>query len=121
MISPVAVLYTYPLSSASLAARAATAAETTNEAKEKPRLFLSYGRKDAKGLADRLHDDLEAAGYDVWRDTEKLRGGNDWQQKIVDGLRSTQLVLAVLSPHAVRVAADQQTVVPHPVWAAMRE
>lgn len=70
------------------------------------RLFLSYGRRDARELADRLCADLGADGYDVWRDTREIRGGADWQQEIVDGLRSSQLVLALLSPHAVRVARE---------------
>jgi len=70
------------------------------------RLFLSYGRRDAKALADRLRADLEARGYEVWQDTRRIRSGQEWEQEIKDGLRSTQLVVALLSPHAVRVADD---------------
>src|SRR5438552_3284219 len=33
------------------------------------RLFLSYGRKDAAALADRLRADLEARGFEVWQDS----------------------------------------------------
>jgi tetratricopeptide (TPR) repeat protein len=74
---------------------------------EKPtRLFLSYGRKDAKTLAERLHADLLALGYEVWHDTSEIRSGASWEKQIVDGLRSSQLVIAILSPHAVRVASD---------------
>lgn len=72
----------------------------------KARLFLSYGRRDASELAGRLVSDLEAAGYHVWQDTRSIRAGNDWQSNIVDGLRSTQLVVALLSPHAVRSGND---------------
>jgi WD40 repeat protein len=67
-----------------------------------PRLFLSYGRRDAGELAARLKADLEARGYEVWQDTSEIRGGSDWARTIEDGLRSTQIVLALLSPHAVR-------------------
>jgi hypothetical protein len=74
--------------------------------RRKGRLFLSYGRRDAKELADRLCADLAAEGYEVWRDTREIRPGTDWQQKIVDGLRSTQILVALLSPHAVRVRSD---------------
>lgn len=70
------------------------------------RLFLSYGRKDAAGLADRLRTDLEKLGYQVWQDTREIRAGREWEEQIVDGLRSTQVVIALLSPHAVRRAAD---------------
>ena len=67
-----------------------------------PKLFLSYGRKDASGLARRLKDDLEQKGYEVWMDTSEVRSGSEWAEEIEDGLRSTQMVLALLSPHAVR-------------------
>ncbi|NQT14821.1 MAG: toll/interleukin-1 receptor domain-containing protein, partial [Planctomycetes bacterium] len=79
-------------------------AEGTQQPKAK--LFLSYGRWDAKDLADRLCVDLAAHGYEVWRDTGKIRAGEKWEQRIVDGLRSAQIVVALLSPHAVRVSRD---------------
>jgi TIR domain len=70
------------------------------------RLFLSYGRRDAEELADRLEQNLSLFGYEVWRDTRKIRSGTDFLREIEDGLRSTQLVVALLSPHAVREAGD---------------
>ena len=70
------------------------------------RLFLSYGRRDAGPLADRLEQDLGLFGYEVWRDRRKIRSGTDFMREIEDGLRSTQLVVALLSPHAVRRAVD---------------
>lgn len=73
---------------------------------KKARLFLSYGRRDAADLANRLRGDLEARGYEVWQDTRRIRSGREWEQEIQDGLRSTQIVVALLSPHAVRVAHD---------------
>ena len=73
---------------------------------KKARLFLSYGRRDATDLADRLRADLEAHGYEVWQDTRQIRSGREWEQEIQDGLHSTQVVVALLSPHAVRVAHD---------------
>jgi WD40 repeat protein len=67
------------------------------------RLFMSYGRRDAGDLAERLKKDLETRyGFEVWMDTRRVRSGRDWQRQIEDGLRSTQVVLALLSPHAVR-------------------
>ena len=60
------------------------------------RLFLSYGRDDAGELADHLEKDLSLCGYEVWRDTRKIRSGKEWEHEIVDGLRSTQLVVALL-------------------------
>jgi predicted esterase len=53
------------------------------------RLFLSYGRKDAAGLADRLRMDLEKLGYEVWQDTREIHTRREGEEQIVDGLRST--------------------------------
>jgi len=72
----------------------------------KPRLFLSYGRADAAALAQRLHDDLTVRGYEVWKDRVQINAGDDWREKIKDGIKSTQIVIALLSPHAVRVSTD---------------
>jgi WD40 repeat protein len=66
------------------------------------RVFLSYGRRDARALADRLRTDLGQRGYDVWQDTERLRSGKDWNHQIEDALRDTQVLVALLSPHSVR-------------------
>jgi WD40 repeat protein len=71
------------------------------------RVFLSYGRRDASDLAGRLRADLRARGYDVWLDTERVRSGKDWNQQIQDGLRDTQVVVALLSPHSVRQTGAQ--------------
>ena len=69
-------------------------------------MSFSYGRRDAAELADRLEQDLSLFGYEVWRDTRKIRSGTDFLREIEDGLRSTQLVVALLSPQAIREASD---------------
>ncbi len=71
---------------------------------EKPKVFISYGRRDASQLVDRLCIDLTAAGFQVWRDTREIHAGVDWQGEIVDGLRSAQVVIAVMTPHSVRTS-----------------
>ncbi|MEP7304863.1 MAG: HEAT repeat domain-containing protein [Acidobacteriota bacterium] len=73
------------------------------------RLFLSYGRRDASDLADRLNADLENRGYAVWHDTREITPGTSWQHMIADGLREAQVVVAVLTPHAVRHSNDPQS------------
>jgi WD40 repeat protein len=72
----------------------------------KARLFLSYGRRDAEELADRLEQDLLLYGYSVWRDRREIVAGRDFMREIEDGLRSTQLVVALLSPHSVRRSGE---------------
>jgi len=70
------------------------------------KLFLSYGPGDAAELADRLEQDLSLSGYEVWRDSRNIRPGKAWEAEIVDGLRSTEVVVALLSPRAVRRSGD---------------
>jgi hypothetical protein len=44
----------------------------------KARLFLSYGRRDAEELADRLDQDLSLFGHEDWRDTRQIRSATDF-------------------------------------------
>jgi WD40 repeat protein len=73
---------------------------------EPTRLFLSYGVHDASELAERLRRDLTARGYQVWWDVSSLRAGRPWDEDVPEGLRTSQVVLALLSPHSVRWALD---------------
>jgi WD40 repeat protein len=72
----------------------------------KPKVFLSYGRKDALEVAQRLECDLVAAGYEVWMDVKKIGSGSQWQQEIEEGLRQSHVVVSLLSPHAVRKVGE---------------
>jgi WD40 repeat protein len=73
------------------------------------KLFFSYGRRDAKQLVDRLCVDLTALGYQCWQDTGEIKAGTSWQHEIADGLRSAQIVVAVMTPHSVRVSTDPKS------------
>ena len=70
------------------------------------RLFLSYGRRDASDLAERLERDLKQANYEVWRDTREIRPGTAWGAEIADGLRSSQIMVALMTPHSTRTTRD---------------
>jgi hypothetical protein len=65
-------------------------------------IFLSYGHRDTKLLAERLCLELRESGYDVWQDAERIRAGWVWTEEIRQGLRSSQVLISLLSPHAVR-------------------
>jgi WD40 repeat protein len=71
---------------------------------DRARIFLSYGQKDANKLATKLRDDLENRGYKVWQDAERIRTGWSWSEEIKDGIKDSQVLVALLSPHAVRRA-----------------
>ena len=46
----------------------------------RPRLFLSYGRRDAADLARQLCGDLERHGYRVWLDASQISVGSRWEE-----------------------------------------
>ncbi len=60
-------------------------------------IFLSYGRKDARDLALRLRDDLEAAGFAVWLDLSEVPGGDNFTVRIEQAIDQCDVFLALLS------------------------
>ena len=73
-------------------------------------VFLSYGRSPERGtrLAARLREYLTARDFDVWQDEERIRAGYPWSEQIRDGIRDSKVLLALLSPHAVRTGKDAE-------------
>ncbi len=66
------------------------------------RIFLSYAWKDGKKPALRLKADLEKAGFEVWQDAGRIRGGESWTKEIEKGLAWCDTLLAVLTPEALK-------------------
>jgi hypothetical protein len=64
---------------------------------EKPRVFISYARKDGRELALRLQGDLGARGFEVWLDTSEIEGGASWGAAIEDAIEACGAALALLS------------------------
>src|SRR5271166_5692369 len=63
----------------------------------RPRVFLSYARKDGATLAQRLQKDLNEQGFDAWLDTQRIEGGATWTTKIEVALDDAECVLALLT------------------------
>lgn len=63
------------------------------------KIFLSHSVKD-KSLADRLAEDLRAAGAEVWYDSDEINVGDSILEKIEQGAKSDFMVL-ILSPESV--------------------
>ena len=72
---------------------------------EKPTVFLSYGRRDAESLADRLAADL-AAHYEILQDKQFLQAGISFPDEIERAIRRSRILVAILTPHSVRRASD---------------
>jgi tetratricopeptide (TPR) repeat protein len=72
------------------------------------RVFLSYGHDEHRTLAERLKEDLQARGHEVWFDADRLMPGADWEHYIEEGLEWAAAipdrgrVVLVMTPHSVR-------------------
>lgn len=76
------------------------------------KLFLSYARADGQPAADDLRARLTRVGYQVWQDTQELRGGAAWRAQVMRVLPTMDAVLLLLTPAAVvsaNVAWEYQT------------
>lgn len=64
-------------------------------------VMLSYSRTDA-AFAQKLCDDLKAAGFPTWLDTNSILGGRLWRDEIDRAIDEAQVVLVVMSPAAMK-------------------
>jgi hypothetical protein len=75
-------------------------------------IFQSYGWADAAEIAQRLKASLETAGYETWIDREHLHPEDEhFWLALEAALNQCSLVVALLSPHSVRLAGERDT--PH--------
>jgi tetratricopeptide (TPR) repeat protein len=66
-------------------------------------VFISYGRQDAAAFAARLAIFLREQGYQPWLDVENgIRIGDPFDTRIEQGIASSQLLVALLSPWSLR-------------------
>ena len=61
----------------------------------KPRVFISYSSKDVD-KAEVIHQKLEAAGLNVWRDKTRLVKVVDWSREIAESLAYRADVVCLL-------------------------
>jgi CheY-like chemotaxis protein len=64
------------------------------------RVFISHSNKD-KPLVDKLANDLQAAGLDLWYDRDEIQVGDTILEKIGQGLANCDYMIIILSPDAV--------------------
>ena len=66
---------------------------------DQPQVFVSYARKDAErvGVITRL---LEDAGASIWRDSERILGGQYFGEEIVHAIAHSRVLLVMCSPHS---------------------
>lgn len=69
---------------------------------ERQALFISHASPEDNAFTIWLAAKLAAAGYEVWADVLRLKGGDDWQRKLEDALRNRACkVLLVANQKAV--------------------
>jgi hypothetical protein len=64
-------------------------------------VFISYSRSDVD-LVELIEMDLLEDGHIIWRDTENIRGGEDWGTKIEEGIVEAYAFIVVLSPASLK-------------------
>jgi hypothetical protein len=72
------------------------------------RAFLSYGWQDNNDLVLRLKGDLQADGWQVWHDMDRISGGDAFTAEIEDGIRWCDVLLAFMGPHSTRRAGGNR-------------
>jgi TIR domain len=70
------------------------------EPRRTPRVFVAYAREDL-AAAERLYDDLEAAGFSPWMDVRKLLPGQNWPRAIESAIESSDFFVACFSSRSV--------------------
>ena len=63
--------------------------------------FISYGRKESKAFALKLHNQLSAQGYDIWLDQDDIPLGVDFQDEIDKGIANAHNFIFIIAPHAI--------------------
>lgn len=66
------------------------------------KVFFSYGHDDNQEIVNRIKDDLEARGHEVWIDKSKIKSGEDWRRSIYEGVNSSTMTMAFASNYALR-------------------
>lgn len=73
------------------------------------KVFISYSTKD-EPLATRLVASLEAAGLDAWYKKREIMPGDNWAEKISQGLKESNAMVVLLTPDALESEAVQANI-----------
>lgn len=75
---------------------------------QRPKIFISYRRDDAKKKADQLHENLERHFGDnsTFMDIEAIEGGHHYRRVIQSALDSCEVFLAVIGPNWLAISDE---------------
>ncbi len=64
------------------------------------KIFLSYSHKN-KDFAEKVANDLEKVGHEVWWDITDIEGGDRWAKEIQEGITQSEIFVIIVSPDAI--------------------
>lgn len=62
-------------------------------------IFVSY-KHNERDFAEALIEQLQAANFNIWLDTEQLRAGENWRESINDAIKESFAMIVVITPDA---------------------
>lgn len=66
------------------------------------KIFFSYGHDEFEKLAQRLKEDLNDEGFEIWIDKDQIKGTADWEMAIEKGISSSDWLVLLMTEHSVR-------------------
>lgn len=70
--------------------------EETKAMAYKNDVFLSYSRSD-EAVVKKIFDSLSSRGLRVWYDRNDIKGGDNWRQAIIGGIKSSRVFVPILT------------------------
>jgi hypothetical protein len=64
------------------------------------KVFISHSSKD-EALARKVAATLEEAGLDAWYGEREIMPGDNWAEKIGEGLKESDAMVVLLTPHGL--------------------
>ncbi len=64
-------------------------------------IFISYGRRESLVLVGKLHQQLKLAGFEGWFDKVNIPNGDDYAQRISQGIESADNFAYIMAPRCM--------------------
>ena len=80
-------------------------------------IFISYKRGEGDDAAREIENYLtRKKNYSVFRDVDKIEGGEDWSQKITRSIRKSDIFILVLTPLALSSGEVEKEILEAQKW-----
>ena len=89
------------------------------EPSARPQVFIAYVKEDA-AQAERLYEELAAAGFSPWMDVRRLLPGQSWPRAIESAIETSGFFLACFSANSVNKKGGFQAEIRYALECARR-